>query len=239
MIRGAFFILNHFQIGKGKDIIFLHGWGGSTASFYGVAKRLSRNYRCTLLDFYGFGKSKHPQRPLNLQDYANAVENIIKNYKMEDVILVSHSFGGRVAILLSSYCNRIAGICLCDSAGIKPRRSLKYYYKIYKYKICKKLGIRNIKSGSVDYNKLQGVMKETFVRVVNQDLTPILKKVVVPTLIVWGDKDKDTPLYMAKKLHRHILGSSLNILEEAGHYSYIDNFNQFMGILSDFLKKFK
>lgn len=186
---------------------------------------------------YGFGKSPHPPNPLNLSDYSDGVNEIIKFYKMEEVILIGHSFGGRVAILIASESSRVGGIILCDSAGIKPRRKLNYYYKVYKYKLCRALGIRNIKSGSDDYNKLNGAMKETFVRVVNQDLTPLLIKITAPTMIIWGDKDMDTPLYMAKKLHKYINGSQLHILEGAGHYSYLDNFNQFIGLTRTFIDK--
>ncbi len=189
------------------------------------------------MDFYGFGKTPHPQHPLTLKDYAEGVNEIIKQYKMEDVILIGHSFGGRVAILIASDSSRIGGIVLVDSAGIKPRRKLKYYYKVIKYKLCKKLGIRNIKAGSDDYNKLSGVMKETFVNVVNQDLTKRLPDITVPALIIWGEKDRETPFYMAKKLNKHIKGSRLNILEGAGHYSYLDNYNQFMGLIRDFIDK--
>jgi len=162
---------------------------------------------------------------------------IIRHYKMEEVILIGHSFGGRVAILLASESPRIGGIVLVDSAGIRPKRKLSYYYKVYKYKLLKKLGIRNIKAGSSDYNKLSGAMKETFVRVVNQDLTGRLSKIVVPTLIVWGSLDKETPIYMAKKLNKHIKGSELNILEGAGHFSYLDNLEQFMGLLKGFVDR--
>lgn len=213
----------------------MHGWGGSIVSFYAVADKLSAKCRCTLLDFYGFGDTPHPQHPLSLKDYANGVMEIIKYYRMEDVILVGHSFGGRVAILIASYSSHISGIVLCNSAGIKPRRGIKYHYKVLKYKLCRRLGIRNIRAGSTDYNKLTGAMKETFIRVVNYDLTPLLYRITVKTLIIWGDKDGETPLYMARKLNKHIPNSELRILEGAGHYSYLDNFNQFIGLLKAYI----
>lgn len=190
-----------------------------------------------MVDFYGFGETPHPAYPLSLEDYSKSISNIIKFYKMEDVVLIGHSFGGRVAILQSIECNRIIGMILVDSAGIRPKRKLSYYYKVLKYKICKKIGIRNIKSGSDDYNKLNGAMKKTFVNIVNKDLTPYLNKITIATLIIWGENDKETPLYMAKKLNKYIKYSKLHILEGAGHYSYLDNYNQFIGIVKNFLDK--
>ena len=90
-------ILNHIIEGEGQDIIFLHGWGGSIDSFRGVFDVFSKKYRCTAVDFYGFGASELP-RALNLSDYADGVRELIELYSMRDVILVGHSFGGRVAI---------------------------------------------------------------------------------------------------------------------------------------------
>lgn len=188
------------------------------------------------MDFYGFGETPHPNYPLSLEDYADSIKEIIRHYQMQDAVLIGHSFGGRVAILLSAEYTHISGLVLVDSAGIRPRRKLSWYYKVYKYKLLKALGIRNIKAGSEDYNRLSGAMKETFVRVVNRDLTPELNKIVVPTLIIWGEKDNETPLYMAKKLNKHIKASRLNILEGAGHYSYLDNFNQFVGLIKEFIE---
>lgn len=156
---------------------------------------------------------------------------------MQDVVLVGHSFGGRVAIYIAGETTWASAIVLIDSAGVIPRRGIGYYYKVYKYKLLKKLGLPNSNYGSEDYQKLSGIMKETFVRVVNQDLTPMLKNVVVPTLIVWGENDKDTPLYMANIIHKNITNSRLNILEGAGHYSYLDNYNQFIGIMKNFLNE--
>ncbi len=228
-------LIHHIQFGQGWDVIFLHGWGGSTASFKGIALKLANKCRCTLVDFYGFGETSHPAHPLTLKDYAQSIKDIIRHYNMEDVVLVGHSFGGRVAIMLAAECPRISGLVLVDSAGIKPRRKPSYYIKVYSYKILKALGIRKLKAGSEDYRKLNPAMRGTFINVVNQDLTREADMITSPTLIVWGEKDMETPLYMARKLEAHIVNCRLNILEGAGHYSYLDNFNQFIGLLREFL----
>lgn len=226
--------LNYIQWGSGPDVIFLHGWGGSTDSFLGVA-RVLKDCRVTLVDFFGFGKTPHPDYPLYVEDYARAIVRIITKFRMTNVILVGHSFGGRVAIRLASkYGYLIDKVLITDGAGIKPRRGLVYYFKIFRHKLLNKLGIKH-NSGSADYRALSGVMKETFKNVVNEDLTPELRKITLPVLLVWGDKDKDTPIYMAKRMYRKVSGSGLIIFKGAGHYAYLEGFPVFVSVLSQFI----
>ena len=210
----------------------MHGWGGSIDSFRGAYEIFSQKYRCTALDFYGFGESKLPS-VLTLEDYAKGVEDIMCKYDMQNVILVGHSFGGRVAILLASRSNRIKGIVLVDSAGLKPRKSFKKSMRKLTYKLKKLLKIDTSKCGSADYRALSGDMRETFKNVVNLYLDDYLKNINCDTLIIWGKKDRDTPPYMARRLNRGIYNSGLIFLE-GGHYSYLDCYPQFLAILDSY-----
>lgn len=227
-------ILNHIMLGSGQDIIFLHGWGGSIDSFRGVATHFSSKYRCTAVDFYGFGESKI-YRVLTLSDYVDGVEEIINYYNMKNVILVGHSFGGRVAILAASRNSNIKSIVLVDSAGLKPRFSIKKFCKKLSYKLKKALKMDVSNCGSADYKALSGDMRGTFKNIVNFYLDGYLKDIKCETLIIWGDKDKDTPPYMAKRLHKGIYNSGLIFLK-GGHYSYLDCYGQFLAILDSYLK---
>lgn len=229
-------------VSGGTPIIFLHGWGGSVASFKGVYNNLSKDYYVINLDFYGFGNSDVPSRALSVSDYADSVRELIGYLGIDRTHIVAHSFGGRVAIKLAAeYPDIIDKIILVDSAGIKPRRGLKVYLRILRYKLLRALSkvfgkIDLTKYGSADYRALPEAMKGTFVRVVNEDLTPLLKKITASVLIVWGEDDKDTPLYMAKKLHARIANSGLVVLKGAGHYSYIDKYAQFLAVADRFLR---
>jgi len=235
--RGYFLIINHIQIGSGQDIIFLHGWGGSTASFYNIANRLKHKYRVTLLDFYGFGKTPMQKKPLFVRDYAESVIELINHYKMNDIILVGHSFGGRVAIYIASKFGYLLNkLILVDSAGLLPHRGIIYHYKVTKHKILRHFGITH-KAGSKDYQQLNSIEKQTFINVVNEDLTDLAKKITVPTLIFWGSKDKETAIYMAKKLKRIIYGSCLVMFKGAGHYSYLDEPDLFYKLTVIFLSE--
>ena len=127
------------------------------------------------------------------------------------------------------------GLVLVDSAGLKPRRKPTYYVKITIHKLMKKLGMKGLK-GSNDYRVLSLIMKETFKKVVSYDQSYLLKDISVPTAIFWGKKDKDTPLYMAKKLSKNIKDSSLFLLD-GGHYAYVDDLEKFVSILTAFVQQ--
>ena len=215
----------------------MHGWGGSCDSFLGLAKYLQNGYRITLVDFYGFGDTPHPSAPLTVDDYVLSIVKIIRHYKMENVSLVCHSFGGRVGIKLAAkYGYLLDKLILVDSAGILPRRAPKYYYKILKHKILTKLKVPHT-AGSDDYKNLCGTMRETFKNVVREDLSVYLSKITLPTLLIWGNKDKDTPIYMARKIRKKIRQSKLFIFCGCGHYAYVEKHATFCHIVESFLSE--
>ena len=141
-------------------------------------------------------------------------------------------------------------IIFVDSAGIKPRRGLDYYFKVYSYKAIKKAinlvlskekatklitDMRN-KSGSTDYNNASENMKKTFINVVNEDLKCHLPNIKVPTLLIWGEKDMDTPLRDAKIIEKLVPDAGLVVFKGAGHYSYLENIHDFVVITTNFIK---
>ncbi len=201
----------------------------------GLAKQLCSEYRVTLLDFYGFGETPHPDFALTLDDFVQSVIDIIQHYKMKSVILVAHSFGGRVAIKIAAkYGYLLEKMTLIDAAGLRPRRGVGYYFKVFRHKLLKFLNIQH-KAGSSDYRQLPDIKKKTFVNIVNENLVGLLPNITLPTLIVWGNNDKETPIYMARKLNKGIIGSGLVVLKGAGHHSYLDRPFEVLLILKSFL----
>lgn len=214
----------------------MHGWGGDKSSLKAIADSLKGEFRVTLVDFYGFGDTPHPARPLKLEDFALSIVELIQFYKMSGVILVGHSFGGRVALLLSArWGYLIDKLILIDGAGLRPRRKPSYYIKKTIYKIKKRLHFDVSVYGSADYKALTGEKKRTFVNVVNFHLDRYLKYVTLPVLLIWGRKDKETPLYMANKLHKRLSDSKLYVLNNAGHYSYLDSKAECLAVIKGFL----
>jgi len=224
----------HFvSFGSGEDVVFLHGWGANLEAFLFIAQRLS-GYRVTLIDFAGFGKSEEPKTPYSVKDYSCDVIAILKAVGIEKACFVGHSFGGRVCLELgANYPELVKKLVLIDSAGLKPRRGLKYYIRVGLHKLLRKLGRKGL-SGSADFSALSPLMKETFKLVVNYDQSALLNKINCPTAIFWGNEDKETPRYMAKKLNKGIKDSNIFWLN-GGHFSYIDDRERFFIILKAFL----
>jgi len=228
---------------KAPTIVLLHGWGGNSQSFFPIYSAFD-DFNILSLDFCGFGQSDKPTADFTIFSYAQIVSCLLKYFNLTNTILVGHSFGGRVALILGETDKEIVSkLILIDSAGIKPRFSAKRLLKIIKYKINKKLVDHNLrkgdcleKYGSVDYKKLSSIEKQVFSKIVRQDLTNFAKSTTQDTLILWGEKDKDTPLYMAKRLHKFIKNSKLFVIKGAGHFSYLDNKQTTIKIIKEFLK---
>lgn len=246
--------INFIRKGSGKKVLLLHGWGVDLTIYSGIFEHLSKYFDTIALDLPGFGKSPIPSVDWGIYQYADIIYQFIKYHNFYPCSLLGHSFGGRIAIILGSkYSDILDKIILVDSAGIKPKRTIKYYYRVYTYKILKfivktycvlsknnfektlkilkdKLKIK----GSSDYENAKN-LKNIFVKVVNQDLSCDAKNIKKQTLIIWGEKDDSTPLYMAKKLKNYIKDSGLVIFENAGHYSFLEQFNKFTTTIIYFL----
>lgn len=223
------------SFGSGKDIVFLHGWGASISAFLFVAKAISSHYRVTLLDFAGFGESEEPSEVYDVPLYASDVFELTKMLGIRSATFVGHSFGGRVTIeLCAKYPDLVRSIALVDSAGLKPRRGVRYYVKVGLHKFLRKLGLKGLK-GSSDYRILSPTMRETFKKVVNYDQSHLLCDIQCPTAIFWGDKDRDTPKYMARKFNKNIKDSSIFWLN-GGHFAYAEDSRKFISILKAFIK---
>lgn len=242
--------INYICVGKGENILVLHGWGANIDTIMPIVNLLKDHFKVYALDLPGFGKSDKPEFPFNSQDYSRIVKKFMDLMEIKKATLIGHSFGGKVSIILAvNHPERVERLVLIDSAGIPPKRSIKYYLKVYSFKILKfiyklvfawnkkeeKMEAFYRRFGSADYRNADGVMRKTLVKVVNEDLRPILKKVSCPALLIWGDKDEDTPIYMGKIMEKEIPDSSLVVLERAGHYSYLDDYFKFAAVLNAFL----
>ncbi|MBR3885765.1 MAG: alpha/beta hydrolase [Clostridia bacterium] len=239
--------MHYLKFGNSKRfIVFLHGWGADLNSFLWLKDYFFGEYSLIFLDFDGFGKTGEPKEALNLFDYVLNLKKLLDNFDIEEICFVAHSFGGRVAIKYLFYfqfCFKKVNLCLVDSAGILPRRTLSYKLKVSQFKRLKRKALLNDKFkiklekfGSSDYKVLSPVMKKTFVNIVNEDLTKFAKFLKCETLIVWGENDKETKPYMARKFNKLIKNSKLVFLKNAGHFSFLEKKEEFIIILDTFLK---
>lgn len=221
--------------GEGDVVVLLHGWGTDHTAFAGVWRSLTQCGRSVLaLDFPCFGRSDAAPSDWGVYEFASAVDELILSLGIERAVLVGHSFGGRICLILA--CRPyVKKMCLTGCAGLKPRFNLIKWWKIRWYKFKKRLGIVDPKGGSADFRALNKATREVFVRIVNTHLDSLLPSIEVPTLIVWGKKDKQTPMYMAKRLKRGIKASALIILG-SGHFAYAYESERFNSILRAFLE---
>lgn len=237
------------KAGSGKKVFLLHGWGGRADSFLPVFNYLSSKYEVYAIDFPGFGESNDPPFPWDVNDYQEMLLKMFDALDIEKASLIGHSFGGRVSMLFSAkHPERVEKVVLVDSAGIMPKRTMKYYLKVYKFKTMKQLFLLFTKGknkqekldqfyekyGSKDY-KEAGSIRQTFVKVVNQDLRPYLPQIKASTLLIWGENDKDTPVSYGKIMEKEIPDAGLIIFKDAGHFSYLDKLNDFNVIVDQFL----
>lgn len=244
--------INYVDEGIGSNVLLLHGWGANIQTMMPVFNILKDKCRVIALDLPGFGESDIPKESWNSYNYAEFVKNFIDEVGIKDIILFGHSHGGRISIILSTrYGNLIKKLILIDSAGIIPKRNAKYYFKVYSFKFLKIMYTTFVKGGtkdkklekfyerfgSVDYKSSQGIMRQTMVKVINDNLIDLLSSIKVPTLLIWGENDEDTPLYMGKIMEEKINDSGLIILKRAGHFSYVDCYEQFKAVIMVFLKE--
>lgn len=201
----------------------LHGWGCSGEIFEGFINQFSNKSFITV-DFPPFGDSQTDISEWNIFTYASMLMSLCEHLHIHQCDILGHSFGGRVAILLGALKKAmVRSLILVDAAGLKPKRSISYYYRLYRYKLLRYFGFYVSDAGSKDYRALSPQMQKVFVSVVNQHLDEYCPQISAKTCIIFGQNDQDTPIYMAKKLHKYIRNSELIILKDAGHFSFLDS----------------
>jgi pimeloyl-ACP methyl ester carboxylesterase len=229
----------------GSTVIFLHGWRSQKEVWKNIVAsskyQVARSY---VLDLPGFGKSPTPASVWTIGDYAEVVKGFIEKLELKNIILVGHSFGGRIAIKLAAQnSNWLSKMVLVDSAGIRDgqstKKALSYIVKIvkpifkpkfmqgFRKEIYKKIGAR-------DYVETPELQK-TFVNVVNEDLRDYLPKIKVPTLLIWGEKDLDTPVAHAYFMKEKIVDSKLFVIKNAGHFCFLEKLEKFAVELNKFI----
>lgn len=203
-------------------ILALHGWGRSHADW----SKVLEGFDAVALDLPGFGATPPPEEPWGLTEYAAAVRPVLDEME-PPVVLAGHSFGGSIAVRLASTAGRdavralvLTGSPLIRTGGVsKPPLS----FRVAKWLNARRLlpdskmeEMRNAR-GSADYRAASGVMRDTLVRVVNQDVADLLPSVAVPVELVWGENDGDVPVSVAVAAADLVPTAHLTQLPGVGH----------------------
>lgn len=249
--NGSFRIYYEKYGNKKNTILILPGWGDTKNTFNFLINNLSKNNTVYIIDNPGFGKSTTKEENLTIYDYTSAIRELMLQEKINNPIIIAHSFGGRIATLLAGYFNEnIKKLILIDIAGIKPKKTIKQRLKQTSYKILKRLTKllplkhrRKVntyllkKYSSTDYYNLPDNMKKTFQNIVNTDLKFCLKDIKQETLILWGQDDDATPLKDAYIFRKKIKNSALIIFRKASHFSYLDYPILTLDIINNFINE--
>ncbi len=241
--------VNYFSMGPDSDeaVVMLHGWGANCELFRAAASVIAAKYTVVAPDFPGFGQTPEPPGEWTVDDYTDLTVKLIAALGLKKVILLGHSFGGRVIIKMASRADlpyEITKIILVDSAGIRPEKTSEQKMKENVSKFGKKLLSGSPKllnklqsmTGSQDYRDASPLMRRILVNVVNEDLKDLLPNIRQSTLLIWGTADTATPLSDAKLMEQLLPDAGLAEIHGVGHYSFLENPVLFNAIISSFLK---
>ena len=235
-------------------LLLLHGWGCDGSIFAVFEKEWSQHASLLVVDFPGHGNSGEPPVAWGVPEYAEQLAKLMANLSVKECSIVAHSFGGRVALYLAAYHPEwVKKIVLTGGAGLRAPAAPALSKKQKQYKRLK--GIVNFfvkipflkplaekamnalrqRYGSEDYKRLKtDVMRNTFVKVINQDLSDLLPKIQASTLLIWGSQDTATPLWMGQKMEKEIPDAGLIVFEGRTHFAFVEEWQRFQTIVNTF-----
>ena len=233
--------INYEFIDRDKDttIVLLHGWGQLISMMKPLGEKFT-NYNILYIDLPGFGKSIEPSYSWDVYEYAKSINIIVKDLELNKIIIIGHSFGGRIGLIYASMYKIDKLVCLA-SPYCKEITKLSFKTKLYKTlkKIAFLKWISNIMKnhiGSTDYKNASEVMRGVLVKSINIEMINDIKKIKCPTLLIWGDKDTAVPINRAYELNKLINNSELIVYKDSTHYAYLvnledvyNNINKFIG----------
>ena len=224
--------------GSGRDILLLHGYLSCKESFYYQIKFLSKSYKVTAPDILGFGASSPLAEAYSVGNYCEWLNLFIKKANLIRPVIIAHSFGARVALkYLSENPDSCEKLIITGGAGIVKPRSPQYMRRVTAYRRVKKLFPKFAEKhfGSKEYRTLPPVMRESYKKIVNEDLKVCAAKIAVPTLLIYGKDDTVTPPNEEGEIfNRLICGSRLEIID-GGHFCFSENHEAFNKLVSEFL----
>ncbi|GHT72826.1 alpha/beta hydrolase [Bacteroidia bacterium] len=229
---------SYTEAGYGDVVLLLHGWGCNANTFKELQMELSKKFRVFAVDFPGFGRSDEPKEVWGCLEYANWVEQFMKKTRIESPIILAHSFGGRIALVLNSKIN-LSKLVLTGGAGLimqKHSSTLsKYMPAFLKKGMFKEFIIKTI--GSYDYKNSNPHLREILKKVISEDLRMYAKQISIPTLLIWGENDTTTPLEMGKEFNSIIPNSKLAVMPNCGHYTFIEKKDEFLNLTNEFFER--
>ena len=226
------------DIGSDTTLVLLHGWGQNIQMMEPIGNRYKDKFNVLIIDLPGFGESNEPPYAWTVYDYVECIKKLVDYLKLSKVILIGHSFGGRLSLIYSSIYKVEKLVCLA-SPYCKEIKKLPLKTRIYK--IIKKIPgltwLANIiknRIGSTDYKNSSEIMRGVLVQSINVEMEEDIKKIKCPTLLVWGTMDTAVPINRAYELEKLIKDSAVIKYEDATHYAYLERLNHLITVLDSF-----
>jgi len=225
--------VHYTREGKGAPLLLLHGWGQNLSMMRFISDHFKSRFEVVNIDLPGFGESEEPPVSWDIQAYAQFLRQLLELFHLSNPSIVAHSFGARIALYYASM-YPVNKLCLTGAAGIKKPRNIAYYGKVYLYKLLKHFK-KQVSMGSSDFQNASDTMRGVLVKSVEEDLRVLLKQISCETLLVWGENDEATPLWMGEVMEKEMMNATLIVLEHDDHFAYFHQPQRFIAILEYFL----
>ncbi|MFW5703491.1 MAG: alpha/beta fold hydrolase [Patescibacteria group bacterium] len=220
--------INYEVYGKGKPMIFVHGWGGSITSLRKLGKALSEHRKVYLIDLPGFGKSDNPDPSWGVPEYAMVIQAFLEDLKIKKPVYFGHSFGGSLGIYLAARQPQLfQKLILCSSSykrtAKQSRTAKRMNLLVQNYLPFLVSTLDRVKPvlykiffPHSDYAKYPHLIPN-FRKIITDDLSAYPEQISLPTLLLWGERDTYTPLALAEELDEKINRSKLIVYPYKKH----------------------
>ena len=210
-------------------VVWLHGWARESRDFAAAAMLLAdRGVASVALDLPGFGSSPAPQDAGGARHYAELITPTLREIAEGPLVLVGHSFGGRIAVVVASQHPDLVselvltGVPQLVRLGATARAPMTYRairWLAQRHLLSdSRLEAARQKYGSRDYRNAVGVMRDVLVATVQETYEPELNTLSVPIAFVWGEGDRDVPVEIARQAAALVQGpTTLDVVTGVGH----------------------
>ena len=217
--------------------MLLHGYMSCKEVFFSQINYFSKYYTVTAIDFLGFGESSPLTKPFSVGDYAKWTEEVLLALNIRRPHVIAHSFGCRVALKMAEGRGQVFDkILLTGPAGVILNRGFTYHCKVKAYRLIRKIAPKFAESkfGSAEYRALSPIMKESYKKIVNEDLRDVASRVENEILILQGRSDTTTTRQEAEVYKRVMKHARLRFLD-GGQFAFLENPTVFNLLAEEFL----
>jgi pimeloyl-ACP methyl ester carboxylesterase len=210
-------------------VVWLHGWARQSRDFAAAAQRLAdRGIASVALDLPGFGSSPAPHTAGGARHYAELIAPTLREIADGPLVLVGHSFGGRIAVVVASQHPDLVGELVLTGVpqlvrlGTAPRvplayRAIRWLARRHVLSDTRLEAARQ-KYGSSDYRNADGIMRDVLVATVQETYEAELETLSVPIAFVWGEADHDVPIEIARRAAALVQGpTTFEVVPGVGH----------------------